>query len=84
MGYRIRQIAPETKFNELTNIETITHVVPMETIHSGLRECGAQEQRERRLPGWLTVLFCIGLTQVACEWQVNAIERACNHRASLV
>lgn len=61
MGYRIRQIEPETKFKELMNIDTITRVVPMETIQTVLRECGAQGQRERRLPGWLTVLFCIGM-----------------------
>lgn len=61
MGYRIRQIEPETKFNELMSIETITRVVPMETIQAILEECGVQGQRERRLPGWLTVLFCIGM-----------------------
>jgi Uma2 family endonuclease len=32
----------------------------------------------------LQTVYVLGLTQVACEWQVNAIERACNHRASLV
>lgn len=61
MGYRIRQIEPETKFNALISIETITRVVPMETIQEVLQECGVQGQRERRLPGWLTVLFCIGM-----------------------
>jgi hypothetical protein len=61
MGYRIRQIEPETKFNELMGIETLTRIIPMETIQSILEECGAQGQRERRLPGWLTVLFCIGM-----------------------
>jgi hypothetical protein len=61
MGYRIRQVEPETKFNELMSIETITRVVPMATIHATLRECGAEGQRTRRLPGWLTVLVCIGM-----------------------
>lgn len=61
MGYRIRQIETETKFNALMNIETITRVIPMETIHNILEDCGVQGQRERRLPGWLTVLFCIGM-----------------------
>ncbi len=62
MGYRIRQFEPETKFNELISIQTITRVVPMETIQEVLQECGVQGQRERRLPGWLTVLFCIGMS----------------------
>src|SRR5215472_17445286 len=33
----------------------------MDTIQATLRECGAEGQRQRRLPGWLTVLFCIGM-----------------------
>ncbi len=61
MGYRIRQIEPETKFNEFMRIESLTRIIPMETIQTILKECGAQGQRERRLPGWLTVLFCIGM-----------------------
>ena len=61
MGYRIRQIEPETKFNECMRLETLTRIIPMETIQTILKECGAQGQRERRLPGWLTVLFCIGM-----------------------
>jgi hypothetical protein len=61
MGYRIRQIEAETKFTELMGIETLTRIIPMETIHTVLKEYGAQGQRERRLPGWLTVLFCIGM-----------------------
>jgi hypothetical protein len=61
MGYRIRQIEPETKFTELMGIEALTRIIPKETIHTILKECGVQGQRERRLPGWLTVLFCIGM-----------------------
>ena len=61
MGYRIRQIEAEAKFNELLSVEAITRVVPMATIQAALRECGVEGQRERRLPGWLTVLFCIGM-----------------------
>jgi hypothetical protein len=61
MGYRIRQIAPESKFNELLSIEAITRVVPLKTIQAIVQECGVAGQRERRLPGWLTVLFCIGM-----------------------
>lgn len=61
MGYRIRQIEPETKLNEVLSFETITRVVPLATIQATLQACGAEGQRERRLPGWLTVLFCIGM-----------------------
>jgi hypothetical protein len=61
MGYRIRQIEAETKFNEMLSIETITRVVPMAKIQATVHECGVEGQRERRLPGWLTVLFCIGM-----------------------
>jgi hypothetical protein len=61
MGYRIRQIEPETKFNELMSIEAITRVVPLAKIQATVQECGVAGQRERRLPGWLTVLLCIGM-----------------------
>ncbi len=61
MGYRIRQIDPETKFTELMSIEALTRIIPLETIQTIVKACGAQGQRERRLPGWLTVLFCIGM-----------------------
>ena len=61
MGYRIRQIEPETKFTEGLSLEVITRVVPLKTIQKLLAECGVEGQRERRLPGWLTVLFCIGM-----------------------
>ena len=61
MGYRIRQIEAETKFNEMMSIEVLTRIIPMETLHKVLKECGVQGQRERRLPGWLTALFCIGM-----------------------
>jgi hypothetical protein len=61
MGYRIRQIEPDTKFSAEMSLEVITRVVPMATIQNVLAECGVAGQRERRLPGWLTVLFCIGM-----------------------
>src|SRR5258708_2177945 len=61
MGYRIRQIEVGDVFNEVMGIEPRTGVIRMEMIQATLRECGAQGQRERRLPGWLTVLFCIGM-----------------------
>jgi predicted amino acid-binding ACT domain protein len=61
MGYRIRQIEADTKFTEGLSLEVITRVIPLATIQQLLVECGVQGQRERRLPGWLTVLFCIGM-----------------------
>ena len=61
MGYRIRQIEPDTKFTEGLSFEVITRVIPLETIQDVLAECGVEGQRARRLPGWLTVLFCIGM-----------------------
>src|SRR6266508_6589349 len=59
MGYRIRQIEPETKFTEGLSLEVITRVIPLETIQNLLAECRVEGQRERRLPGWWTVLVCI-------------------------
>lgn len=61
MGYRIRHIEPDTKFSEEMSVEVITRVIPLATIQNLLAECGVEGQRARRLPGWLTVLFCIGM-----------------------
>jgi hypothetical protein len=65
MGYRIRQIEVGTKFNALMGIETLTRVIAMELIQATVRECGVEGQRAGRLPGWLTVLFCIGMNRLS-------------------
>ena len=44
MGYRIRQIESETKFNELLSIETLTRVVPLETIQAIVQDCGVADR----------------------------------------
>ncbi len=61
MGYRIRQIGEDAKLTERLSFETITRVVGMEMIQKIVKACGVTGQRERRLPGWLTVLMCIGM-----------------------
>ncbi len=43
------------------SLAVITRVIALGTIQKVLAECGVEGQRERRLPGWLTVLFCIGM-----------------------
>ncbi len=83
MGYRIRQIEPETKFTELLSIETITRVVPLATIQAILPEYGGAGQRERRLPGWLTVLFCIGMNLLS-ELSMTGVMEHLMHGTRLI
>jgi hypothetical protein len=61
MGYRIRQIEENAKLDERLSFEAITQVVGMKTLQEIVEACGVTGQRERRLPGWLTVLLCIGM-----------------------
>lgn len=61
MGYRIRQIEPKGELGQAITVDAITQVVPVENIHEAIQECGAGEQRTRRLPAVLVVLLCIAM-----------------------
>jgi hypothetical protein len=61
MGYKIRQIEPKGQLCEIITVEAITEIVPIEVIEQTIQDCGAAEQRTRRLPARLVVLLCIGM-----------------------
>ncbi len=58
---RIRPIEAESQFCERVTVEVITQVVGLETIRAVLAECQAAGERQRKLPGLLTVLVCIAM-----------------------
>jgi len=68
MGYRIRQIEPKGELGQAITVEAITQIVPVENIHQAIQECGAGEQRTRRLPAVLVVLLCIAMNLF---WEVS-------------
>jgi hypothetical protein len=74
MGYSIRQLEPETKISEMLSLEAITRVVPMAKIEATLRECSVEGHRNRRLPGWLTVLMCIGMKLLSALSMTGVME----------
>jgi len=61
MSYRIRSISEASQFCGQVSAEVITGTIPLSIIQSVLEECGAEEQRQRKLPAVLTLLLCIGM-----------------------
>lgn len=61
MGYRIRQIEPESQFWDEITVEAITDHVPVAAIEEVIERCKVKETRQRKLPALLVVLLCIGM-----------------------
>lgn len=61
MGYRLRQIAAESKFSSALQLEAIGQAVPMAEIKAALQESGVQEVRERKLSMRVVVLLIIAM-----------------------
>ncbi|MFN2254851.1 MAG: IS4 family transposase [Candidatus Promineifilaceae bacterium] len=61
MGYRLRQIAAESKFSSTLQLEAIGQAVPMSEIKAALQESGVQEVRERKLSMRVMMLLVIAM-----------------------
>ncbi|MBN2390427.1 MAG: transposase domain-containing protein [Anaerolineae bacterium] len=61
MGYRLRQIAAESKFSSALQLEAIGQAVPMSEIKAALQESGVQEVRECTLSMVVVVLLIIAM-----------------------
>jgi len=61
MGYRLRQIAAESKFSSTLQLEAIERAVPMAEIQAALQESGVREVRERKLSMGVIVLLVIAI-----------------------
>lgn len=72
MGYRIRQIEPESQFHDTITIETITDHIPVEAIEEVIEECRVRETRKRKLPALLVVLLCIGMN-LFCQMSLHYV-----------
>ena len=59
MGYKLREIATESKFSQELNLAVIERIVPQATVVSVLTAAGLQTERERKLNLWVTVLLII-------------------------
>jgi len=72
MGYRIRQIEPDSQFcNEIT-LEIIREYVPVDLVEEVIEECGVKEARSRKLPALLVVWLCIGMN-LFCQMSMRYV-----------
>ncbi len=65
MGYKLREIAAESKFSQELTLEAIAQAVPMSEIKAALAEEAVCEQRERKLNMVMTVLVTIAMNLYA-------------------
>jgi hypothetical protein len=72
MGYRIRQIEPDSQFCDEVTVEVITDHVPIETIEEVIEKCKVRETRKRKLPAVLVVLLCIGMN-LLCQMSLHYV-----------
>ena len=61
MAFKLREIAPESKFVDEVDLEVISVVVPLEIIHQVIDELDVKEKRRRCLPTDVIMLLCIAM-----------------------
>jgi hypothetical protein len=65
MGYKLREIAAESKFSQELALDAIAQAVPLSAISAALAEEAVCEQRERKLNMMTTVLVTIAMNLYA-------------------
>lgn len=65
MGYKLREIAAESKFSQELALDAIARAVPLSEIRAALTEEAVCEQRERKLNMVMTVLVTIAMNLYA-------------------
>ena len=65
MGYKLREIAAESKFSQELTLDAIARAVPLSEIKAALTEEAVCEQRERKLNMVMTVLVTIAMNLYA-------------------
>ena len=75
MALMIRQIAPTDTLGSHLALETLARVLPPATIAGVLEECGAVEQRTRKLPAMVTLLFCVTMNLYTADCLAQVFQR---------
>jgi hypothetical protein len=65
MALMIRQIAAHDTLSRHLALDALARVVPSATVAEVLAECGAAGRRTRKLPGSVTLFFCIAMNLYA-------------------
>jgi hypothetical protein len=61
MALMIRQIADHDPLGGHLGLDALARVLPPASVAAVLEECGATEKRTRKLPAFVTLLFCIAM-----------------------
>jgi len=65
LPYKLREIAPESKFSRAFSFDILQRIVPSERIQAILQQYGAREKRERKLNMVITVWLLIAMMSIA-------------------
>ena len=58
MGFSLRTIADGIEFPEAVRLNALEQVIPQATVEAVITDLGVKEQRLRKLPAKVTLLFC--------------------------
>ena len=82
MGYKLREIAAESKFSQELTLDAIARAVPLSEIKAALTEEAVCEQRERKLNMVMTVLVTIAMN-LYTRISIGAVLRQDRQRLAL-
>ena len=74
MPYKLREIAPESKFSRAFSFDLLQRIVPYERIQAILQQHGAREKRERKLNMVIMVWLLIAMN-VYNEYSIGHVLR---------
>lgn len=74
MPYKLREIAPESKFSHAFSFELLQRIVPYERIQAILQQYGAREKRERKL-NMVIIVWLLIATNVYSECSIGYVLR---------
>ena len=74
MPYKLREIAPESKFSRAFSFDLLQRIVPSECIQAILQQYGAREKRERKLNMVIIVWLLIAMN-VYCDCSIGHVLR---------
>jgi Insertion element 4 transposase N-terminal/Transposase DDE domain len=75
MALMIRRIAAQDTLDTHLALDALARVIPAATVAAVLAECGAAGRRTRKLPGLVTVFFCIAMNLPAGDCLAHAFRQ---------
>ena len=75
MPLMIRQIGPDDTLAAHLALDALAEAIPPAAVTAVLEECGAHEQRSRKLPAAVTLLLCVAMNLYAGECLPHVFRR---------